>query len=134
MQSRLRPLFVERVTERVGVEGNPLELAFRLLACASAGISNDRDLQTLLAAQCADGGWETCWFYRFGSTGVKAGNRGLTTALAVCAIEAAQRRPPSPSPSAKLEVSGFFSKLSRPSSFRSLRLPWRWTQPTEVAC
>jgi len=36
--------------------------------------------------QCQDGSWEPGWMYRYGSTGVKIGNRGLTTALAVKAI------------------------------------------------
>ncbi|KAJ5652727.1 HAD-like protein [Penicillium longicatenatum] len=37
--------------------------------------------------QCEDGGWDASVIYQFGSTGRKIGNRGLTTALAVRALE-----------------------------------------------
>ena len=113
VQARLRPLFVERLNERIGAEGDSMDLAFRILAAVSVGIECQRDLERLVAAQCADGGWELCWFYQFGSTGVRAGNRGLTTALAVKAIEAATARPPSPTLSA---VSAASATLSKPSS------------------
>ncbi|EJF57659.1 HAD-like protein [Dichomitus squalens LYAD-421 SS1] len=133
VQARLRPLFVERVNERVGAAGDSMDLAFRILAAASVGVQCPRDLERLTAGQCDDGGWDLCWFYVFGSTGVKAGNRGLTTALAVTAIQTAIGRPPSPSPSAA--SSSFrpsspykFLGISRPASpirFGDLLRPWR---------
>lgn len=54
----LRPLFVERVKERIGTNGDSMELAFRRLACTSAGVANEIDLKTSLSLQCEDGGWE----------------------------------------------------------------------------
>lgn len=138
VQARLRPLFVERLNERVGAEGDSMDLAFRVLAASSVGIQCTRDLERLVGAQGADGGWELCWFYQFGSTGVKAGNRGLTTALAVKAIETATACPPSPalsafsgaSSSSKVGASPnkFLSAISRPVSpfsFGDLLRPWR---------
>ena len=33
-----------------------------------------------------DGGWPSGWFYKYGSSGVRIGNRGFTTALAINAL------------------------------------------------
>jgi len=95
----LEPLLKERVQERIGAEGDALALAMRILACASVGVRDEVDLRTLLPLQCEDGGWEIGWVYKYGSSGIKIGNRGLTTALAVNAIEAVKRLPPSRTPS-----------------------------------
>jgi hypothetical protein len=37
--------------------------------------------------QGEDGGWGTGWVYRYGSSGIQIGNRGVTTALAINAIK-----------------------------------------------
>lgn len=58
----------------------------RILACNSLGIECSVDRHALLRLQCGDGGWESGWMYRYGSTGIKIGNRGVTTALAVRAL------------------------------------------------
>lgn len=87
VQRDLRPLLAERVKERIGATGDALCLAMRLLICKSVGISNLVDLNTLLSMQLEDGGWPAGWMYRYGSSGVEIGNRGVTTALAVKAIE-----------------------------------------------
>ncbi|KAI0675418.1 HAD-like protein [Trametes maxima] len=135
--NRLRPLFVERMHERVGVEGNSMDYAFRLLAGSTVGVQSPRDLERLLAAQCEDGGWDLCWFYQYGSTGVKAGNRGLSTALAIKAIEAALARPPSPAPSAasssKLEVPKSPTRPVSPRRFGDFLMPWRRSRGDGVA-
>ncbi|EMD37666.1 hypothetical protein CERSUDRAFT_50248 [Gelatoporia subvermispora B] len=139
LHHQLKPLFVERVQEQIGVEGDALELAFRLLVCASLDVQNAIDMRRLLEMQCEDGGWEGGNLYRFGTTGLKVTNRGLTTAAAVQAIEASQRRPPSPSPSVEstkspitpvtpmLEVPSLGLSISRPSSplLGYFRLPWK---------
>ncbi|PCH41957.1 HAD-like protein [Wolfiporia cocos MD-104 SS10] len=83
----LRPALVRRVRERIGVKGDAMELSMRLLVCNELGIYNKVDMEALYLLQCDDGGWKLGWLYRFGSTGVRAGNRGLTTALAIQAIE-----------------------------------------------
>lgn len=84
----LGPILKERVQERIGAKGDALALAMRILTCNSVGISNEIDLRTLLPLQCDDGGWETGWMYKYGSSGIRIGNRGLTTALAIKAVEA----------------------------------------------
>ncbi|KAG2111261.1 Haloacid dehalogenase-like hydrolase-domain-containing protein [Suillus discolor] len=92
----IKPLLIERVRERIGADGDALALSMRLRLCAYLGLRNDVDLRTLLPLQCEDGGWEIGWIYKYGSSGVKIGNRGLTTSLAVKAIIEMQQRFPSP--------------------------------------
>lgn len=86
LQKTLGPLLKSRVQERIGASGSALDLAMRVLACTSLGIDCSLDRHALLTCQCQDGSWENGWIYRYGSTGVKIRNRGVTTALAVKAI------------------------------------------------
>ena len=86
LQEKLHPLLRSRVLERVGKGGSPLDLALRVLACNSLGVDYAEDLQTLVSLQQKDGSWNLGWMYRYGSTGVQLGNRGVTTAFAVKAI------------------------------------------------
>lgn len=86
LQATIGPLLKLRLEERVGESGSALDLAMRILACNSLAVECSVDRHTLLRLQCQDGGWESGWMYRYGSTGVKIGNRGVTTALAVKAI------------------------------------------------
>lgn len=44
-------------------------------------------MKRLLDLQGDDGGWQVGYMYKYGRTGLKFGNRGLTTALAVRAVE-----------------------------------------------
>lgn len=84
---RFASLFAERVTERIGRDGDALSLAARIIAASVIDIADKRDLETLLTLQNEDGSWRNGWFYKYGSTGVLIGNDGLTTAFAVRAIE-----------------------------------------------
>lgn len=93
----IKPLLIERVRERIGADGDALALSMRLRLCAYLGLHNDVDLRTLLPLQCEDGGWEIGWIYKYGSSGIRIGNRGLTTSLAVKAIIEMQKRFPGPS-------------------------------------
>ena len=43
---------------------------------------------SILPLQQEDGGWEPSWVYKYGSSGLKLGNRGPTTAFALNAIAA----------------------------------------------
>ncbi|KAG2342940.1 HAD-like protein [Suillus weaverae] len=96
----IKPLLIERIQERIGADGDALALSMRLRLCAYLGLRNDVDLRTLLPLQCEDGGWEIGWIYKYGSSGISIGNRGLTTSVAVKAIlEMQQRFPSSPSSS-----------------------------------
>ena len=80
-------LLKERIQERVGQSGNALEIAMRILVCKWLSLDCGGDCHTLLNMQCEDGGWDAGWMYRYGSTGVKIGNRGVTTAIAIRALE-----------------------------------------------
>ncbi len=87
IHSRFYPLLKERVTERIGAVGDGLALAMRLIVCDFTGVRNDIDLQTLRTFQREDGGWDTGLIYKYGSSGLSIGNRGLTTAMAIHAIQ-----------------------------------------------
>jgi hypothetical protein len=86
LHERLGPLLRARVLERAGCSGDALALAMRVIAGAEVGLRMERDLAALLPLQWEDGGWEAGWVYKYGTSGVKIGNRGLTTALALNAI------------------------------------------------
>lgn len=75
--------------ERVNAPGDALEIAMRIVACRSMNVECDLRLQTrrLLSLQQADGGWQIGWLCRTGKQGISIGNRGLTTALALKALE-----------------------------------------------
>jgi hypothetical protein len=55
----------------------------RIILCDALGVDSGNDLQTLLGLQLLDGSWEAGWMYRYESTGVRIGNKGLTTVLAI---------------------------------------------------
>ena len=86
LQATIGPLLKSRSQERVGEGGSALDLAIRVLTYDSLVIECSVDRHTLLRLQRQDGGWQSGWMYRYGSTGVKTGNCGVTTALAVKAI------------------------------------------------
>jgi hypothetical protein len=122
LHNSLEPVLKERVQERIGTEGDvrettivracsnaytslkALAVAMRIIVCASFGIRSEVDLRALLPLQQTDGGWAMSWIYRMGSSGAKIGSRGLATAFAISAVEAANallpattsKAPPSP--------------------------------------
>ena len=98
LHAQLAPILRERILERSGAPGDALALSMRVLAGAVVGVRMERDLAALLPLQCEDGGWGQSWIYKYGSSDIKIGNRGLTTALALKAI-AALDEPQLPSPS-----------------------------------
>ncbi|KAK7437470.1 hypothetical protein VKT23_018541 [Stygiomarasmius scandens] len=89
IHNMLIPVFKERIQELIGSQGDPALYAMRVLICDYLGIHNHMDLKELLRLQCEDGSWETGWLYRYGKTGILIGNCGLTTALALKAVEVA---------------------------------------------
>ncbi|TFY83564.1 hypothetical protein EWM64_g453 [Hericium alpestre] len=91
LNALLKPLLKERLQERIGASGDALALAMRVLACATVGVPDEMDMRQLLPLQCEDGGWPAGWVYKYGSSGVKIGNRGLTTALALKAIKSLEK-------------------------------------------
>ncbi|KAH8822863.1 HAD-like domain-containing protein [Flagelloscypha sp. PMI_526] len=86
LYERFASLLAVRIKERVGLPGDPLALAMRLLAGCRFGITNTQDLESLLAVQLDDGSWAPGWVYRYGSSGIQIGNAGLSTAFALKAI------------------------------------------------
>ena len=75
-----------RIQERVGQSGNALDIAVRIIVCKWLNLDSDGDCQTLLTMQCEDDGWDAGCMYAYGSTGLKIGNRGVTTAMAIQAL------------------------------------------------
>lgn len=63
-----------------------MDLSMRIMTCMQMNVECHDDKQTLLSMQCDDGSWEPGWMYQYGSTGVKIGNRSVTTAMAVAAL------------------------------------------------
>ena len=88
LRATLGPLITERLLERRGLSGSALDLAMRILASVPLGLGSqyDDERRALLDLQCEDGGWEGGWMYGYPSTGVKLGNRGVTTAMALKAL------------------------------------------------
>lgn len=89
---RMREILKDCVTERIGLDGNAVCLAIRLLICQKLGIPNSKDFQALLALQEEDGGFGVGWYYNFGRSKVRIGHRGLTAALSVEALKGASLR------------------------------------------
>ncbi|SJL17011.1 uncharacterized protein ARMOST_20551 [Armillaria ostoyae] len=87
IHNRFYPLLKDRVMERIGMEGDGLALAMRLIVCDFTKVKNEIDLQTLRDLQREDGGWDSGLIYKYGSSGLSIGNRGLTTVMAIHAIQ-----------------------------------------------
>lgn len=125
------PLLRERIRERAGATGDALALSMRVLAGVIVGVRLERELTELLPMQCEDGGWSLSWAYRYGRSGIKIGNRGLTTAFALNAI-AALRSTPQPqaltiperrTPEPELEDEPLTQlRLARPTTSNLVRL------------
>ncbi|KAG6861091.1 hypothetical protein C0995_004028 [Termitomyces sp. Mi166 len=148
LHATLKSLLKERVQERIGAEGDALALAMRIIVTDFVGIRNEVDLRALLPLQCEDGGWEIGWMYKYGSSGIRIGNRGLTTALAIKAIEAMSApsiplsQPPSPNlvvsptPPSNVKSAAATGRHHRSKSLRN-SLQWLWpggrsSKPVEV--
>jgi hypothetical protein len=87
VRQRLGPVFKDRVMERFGAEVDSLSLAARIISATVAGLVDDRDLEALLSMQCEDGSWGKSWVCKYGSSGILIRNDGVTTALAIQAIQ-----------------------------------------------
>ncbi|KAF9063013.1 Haloacid dehalogenase-like hydrolase-domain-containing protein [Rhodocollybia butyracea] len=87
VHKRLAPVFADCCRERLGIKGDALALAMRVVCCNFAGINASGDLLTLQSMQEIDGGWPDGWFYKYGLNGIRIANRGFTTAIAINAIK-----------------------------------------------
>ena len=91
LRATLGPVLKERTQEQVGKTGSALDLAMRILTCSTLDLNCDIDRRTLLDLQREDGSWEVGWLYMYGSSGVKLGNHGVTTAMAVKALASPEK-------------------------------------------
>ncbi|KIJ47728.1 hypothetical protein M422DRAFT_85847, partial [Sphaerobolus stellatus SS14] len=78
--------FKEAIQERLGMPGDALTLALRIIAAARAGLCAERDLTCLLEMQKSDGSFDG-YIYRFRRSGILIGNNGLATALGLQAMK-----------------------------------------------
>lgn len=82
----------ECIQERIGTGGDALCLAMRVIVCCDLGVPNPLEVEKLLSLQCADGGWDPCYLYRYPGVNKELGNRGVSTAFAIKALAAVQGR------------------------------------------
>lgn len=80
------------VKDRAGCDKDTLGAALRLLSAQSIGVSNETDLETVLAGQQLDGGWERVWLWQYGKEAIKIGSRGVITAMALRGIQQARQQ------------------------------------------
>lgn len=83
----MRTLLGREVNGRMGCDKDTLGAALRLLSAQALGLSNDRDLDTVLESQQLDGGWERVWLWQYGKEALKIGSRGVITAMALRGIQ-----------------------------------------------
>jgi hypothetical protein len=88
--SELDRLVRLRLQERMGCTQDAPSAACRLLASNMLRIRNTKDKKILLDSQHIDGRWSG-WIYRYGSSGVLFGSDGLSTALAVAALQGVEQ-------------------------------------------
>ncbi|TGO41485.1 hypothetical protein BHYA_0021g00570 [Botrytis hyacinthi] len=86
IQEQFTSLLKQRVQERIGMPGDALALAMRLMVCSFVGVRNYQDMQRLKELQCEDGGWERGYLYSIPIVGKDVFDRGFTTALAMQAV------------------------------------------------
>lgn len=90
--SELKTLLKLRLAEREGSSRwcDAWSAALRMAAGQALGMANNwRDLEILVRAQQVDGSWGLdSWVFRFGH-GIKVGNTGMVTAMAVKALKGA---------------------------------------------
>ncbi len=93
IHEHIAPLFSQRILERVGKVGDALALAMRIIAACTVHVEDalGSDIQQLKGMQEVDGGWPIGWICKYGSKDILIGNRGLTTALAMKALELVER-------------------------------------------
>ena len=84
-------LLRERLAERIGTAGDALELAIRVIACIDMNVPHyEVDLRRLEGMQEEEGSWPVGWLCQTGKISLKIGNKGVTTAFAVRAVEMAR--------------------------------------------
>ncbi|KIJ35274.1 hypothetical protein M422DRAFT_212710 [Sphaerobolus stellatus SS14] len=86
VRNRFESLFKERISERFGLHGDGIQLAMRLISGAVVGLDSPVDYDRLLDLQEENGSWAG-YFFSTGRTGFLVGNNGLSTAIAINAIE-----------------------------------------------
>ncbi|CAK9200997.1 unnamed protein product [Sphagnum troendelagicum] len=89
----IAPLFSKRILERVGEGGDALAVAMCIIAACMVHVEDalGSDIQQLKRMQEVDGGWPIGWIYKYGSKDILIGNCGLTTVLAMNALELVEK-------------------------------------------
>ncbi|KAJ3553105.1 hypothetical protein NM688_g3794 [Phlebia brevispora] len=87
VRERIGALYKERCRERIGIPGDALAFAMRVICCAEQGLDATVDAEKLQEMQEPDGSWSDGWFYHYPIVGLTVANRGLTTALAMKALK-----------------------------------------------
>ena len=64
----------------------------RIIACAEVGLDVSVDVQRLREMQDIDGGWKDGWFFTYPTEGLSVANDGLTTALAIKALQLSSKQ------------------------------------------
>ncbi|KAL4781970.1 HAD-like protein [Aspergillus varians] len=90
LHHELKSTLRERLMERIGVPVDSISLAMRLITCRAVGLRDAQGLKTLLQMQSEEGDWGLGTVYHYASKRLAIGNRGLSTALAIQAIERCQ--------------------------------------------
>lgn len=91
LQRLIQTELVEAVRERVGRRDDALAVAARIIVCQAVDVHAPSDIQYLKELQDLGGGWDMGWVCRFGRSAKRIGNRGVTTAFAVSALERDKR-------------------------------------------
>jgi hypothetical protein len=86
-------LFAPTSSHSAGKVGDALALAMRIIAACTVHVEDalGSDIQQLKEMQEVDGGWPIGWIYKYGTKDIRIGNRGLTTALAMKALELVEK-------------------------------------------
>ncbi len=89
----IAPLFSKRILERVGEGGDALALAMHIIAACMVHVEDalGSDIQQLKRMQEVDGGWPIGWIDKYGNKDILMGNPGLTTILAMKALELVEK-------------------------------------------
>jgi hypothetical protein len=99
LRQELGHVLLQHALDRVGEPGDSVARAIRVIIVTHYGepALAQRDLAALRDLQECDGGWDLSWVYMYGQSGLRMGNRGLSTAFALAALRAGTADSTSPS-------------------------------------
>lgn len=89
LSQRIRTSLRQAVIARVGTSTTPIDMAQRVLVCAWLGLSNKGEATMLAKLQDEFGAWPADSLFQYGRTKVHFGSSGLSTSMAIAALQAA---------------------------------------------